>query len=330
MRVAIIGAGISGLCAARQLKNAGLSVTVFEKSRGVGGRLSTRYAGPYEYDHGAQYFTVTQDRFRDLLKEAEKGGAAASWEGRALYLKTGLLTTDTGRDRWVGAPRMNSLAKYMADGLDIIKQHRVTSLNRDQNGLWTIGFEDAAGGADQDRSGFDVVICSAPPEQTVNILPDDFKDIEHLKSAKMNACFALMIGLTGPIDPGWESLRVSDLPVAWLAINSAKPGRANNLGTLVVHTAPEWSNANIETNREEVQSIMMEITAALTRLDLTRPDHVSLHRWLYASVDSSPERPFLGDPEKNLFAIGDWCQGGRVEGAAMSGFAVADYILQKR
>ncbi len=328
MRIAIIGAGVSGLCAAKELREAGHSVTVFEKSRGVGGRLSSRYAGPYEYDHGAQYFTVTENRFRSLVLKAESKGAAARWEGRFLFLKKGLLTTDKGRDRWVGTPRMNSFAKYVADGLDIIKEHKVSSLRRGQDGLWTIGFECSEGGADQDRSGFDIVICTAPPEQAINILPDDFKQRDYLKSAKMNACFALMVGLKSLIDPGWESLRINDLPVSWLAVNSAKPGRVNNLGTLVVHAAPEWSNANLEKDSNEVQSIMMEVTAALTRLDLTQPEHVTLHRWLYASVENSPETPFLCDPEQNLFAIGDWCQGGRVEGAAMSGFAVADYILQ--
>ena len=74
MRIAIIGAGVSGLCAAKELREAGHSVTVFEKSRGVGGRLSSRYAGPYEYDHGAQYFTVTENRFRSLVLKAESKG----------------------------------------------------------------------------------------------------------------------------------------------------------------------------------------------------------------------------------------------------------------
>ena len=53
--VAIIGAGMSGLAAARVLSDAGYAVTIFEKSRGVGGRAATRRRAGFIYDHGAQY-----------------------------------------------------------------------------------------------------------------------------------------------------------------------------------------------------------------------------------------------------------------------------------
>jgi predicted NAD/FAD-dependent oxidoreductase len=42
LNIAIIGAGIAGITAARTLANAGHKVQVFEKSRGAGGRMSTR------------------------------------------------------------------------------------------------------------------------------------------------------------------------------------------------------------------------------------------------------------------------------------------------
>ena len=61
--VAIIGAGIAGLSCASALQQAGIRVRVFEKSRGVGGRMSTRRGEGWECDHGAQYFTVSDDLF---------------------------------------------------------------------------------------------------------------------------------------------------------------------------------------------------------------------------------------------------------------------------
>ncbi|HIP78813.1 MAG TPA: FAD-binding protein, partial [Kiloniellaceae bacterium] len=43
-RIAVIGAGLAGLLCARRLQDAGLHPVVFEKSRGLGGRLATRRA----------------------------------------------------------------------------------------------------------------------------------------------------------------------------------------------------------------------------------------------------------------------------------------------
>ncbi|MFM7274112.1 MAG: FAD-dependent oxidoreductase, partial [Gammaproteobacteria bacterium] len=56
-RIAVIGAGIAGLALARALADAA-EVTVFEKSRGAGGRMSTRRQEPWHFDHGTQFFTV--------------------------------------------------------------------------------------------------------------------------------------------------------------------------------------------------------------------------------------------------------------------------------
>jgi predicted NAD/FAD-dependent oxidoreductase len=331
LRVAIIGAGVSGLMAARHLKEAGAQVTLFDKSRGIGGRLSTRYADAYEFDHGAQYFTVSDERFRSVVEEAQKTGAVAPWPGRALYLKTGLLTADTGRERWVGTPRMNSFAKYLAESAqlnpNILLGQRVKHLTRENDGLWTLSFESNDTGPVQDRSGFNAVICTAPSPQASLLLPHNFAARSKLDGAQMDACFALMIGLKDPIDLGWDTLRVNDLPVSWLAVNSAKPGRASDNVTLMVHASPEWSNANVNTDRAEILEVMMSITAALTRLNLKDPEYVTLHRWLYASVSKSPETPCLVDEDKSLVAAGDWCLGGRVEGAALSGLAAAEAVL---
>jgi predicted NAD/FAD-dependent oxidoreductase len=61
-RIAIIGAGMSGLTLANRLSKIA-EVVLFEKSRGVGGRMSTRQADPFTFDHGAQFFTVRDKRF---------------------------------------------------------------------------------------------------------------------------------------------------------------------------------------------------------------------------------------------------------------------------
>ncbi|MEO0321149.1 MAG: NAD(P)-binding protein, partial [Pseudomonadota bacterium] len=85
LSVAVIGAGLSGVVVANGLVEKGHTVRVFEKSRGVGGRLSTRRvrdegeAKGVEFDHGAPAVHADGNALRDFLERLDKGGAVAKW-----------------------------------------------------------------------------------------------------------------------------------------------------------------------------------------------------------------------------------------------------------
>ena len=305
---------MAGLSAARELRKHGVETVLYDKSRGVGGRMSTRYADAWEFDHGAQYFTAQDADFQTEIDNAMTAGVAARWNAKALYLKTGELTTDTGRDRYVGQPRMNSLPKYWAEGLNVNLGMRVASVTKSDS--WTLSFEDGSS-----TSGFDGVISTLPPAQAEKILPQNFPKRASVTSAEMHVCFCLMVGLSAPINPGWDTLRVKDLPIDWIAINHAKPGRSQDVGTIVVHSEAGWSDTHVEADRDWIQDVMLKAASALLGLPLENAPHIALHRWLYASSKASPDMPCLkGD---GLVVAGDWCLGGRVQGAWLSGRAAA-------
>ena len=52
---------------------------MFEKSRGVGGRLATRYADAWEFDHGTPFFTATKPEFEEFLKPLFDSGIVSKW-----------------------------------------------------------------------------------------------------------------------------------------------------------------------------------------------------------------------------------------------------------
>ena len=81
-RVAVIGAGMAGASASVALHNAGFAVTLFEKSRGASGRMSTRRNDKWQADHGAQYFTAKSPAFKAEVRAWCNKGWAAAWEGR--------------------------------------------------------------------------------------------------------------------------------------------------------------------------------------------------------------------------------------------------------
>lgn len=113
--IAIIGAGIAGLACADALRAQGWQPVIFEKSRGIGGRVATRRScRGWQFDHGAQYVTARGDAFRRYLETALGSGTAAPW---APVRATGM---PSGQAAWhVGAPAMNALAAPLAAGLDI-------------------------------------------------------------------------------------------------------------------------------------------------------------------------------------------------------------------
>jgi renalase len=115
--------------------------------------------------------------------------------------------------------------------------------------------------------------------------------------------------------------------LALIARNGSKPGRTGE--TFILHATPQWSRAQIESDRDAVKSAMVDAFRAQTDLkgSLPPPVHCEVHRWLYALVETALEQPFLGNPDNTLFACGDWCIGGRAEAAYQSGEALARHII---
>ena len=111
MRVVVVGAGMSGLVAARSLVSSGIDVTVVDKGRSPGGRLATRRIGDATLDHGAQFFTVRTPAFRHRVDDWLERGLVHVWNH-------GFVDRD-GHPRYAAAAGMNSLAKDLADGLDV-------------------------------------------------------------------------------------------------------------------------------------------------------------------------------------------------------------------
>ena len=141
-RIAIIGAGISGLTLAQQLKEHA-DVVVFEKARGVGGRMSTRYADPFYFDHGTQFFTARSMAFQAFIAPLIGKGLIAEWKGKVVTFQA----DNTVKDRlwfephYVAVPHMNSLGRYLAEGLDIRLDTEIAPLVEKHADGWQLAVE---------------------------------------------------------------------------------------------------------------------------------------------------------------------------------------------
>ena len=130
--IAVIGAGLAGLSCAQALLRAGHTVHVFDKARGPSGRMSTRRAedahGPWQCDHGAQYFTARNAAFRTEVARWQQAGVAALWDARlASFDGSSWSTPETPLERFVGAPRMTSPAAWLLQALQQPGQRTITA-----------------------------------------------------------------------------------------------------------------------------------------------------------------------------------------------------------
>lgn len=320
-RVAVIGAGLAGLAAARRLAAEGREVVVFDKARGAGGRTSTRRSDGGAFDHGAQYFTCRSDRFREQLDAWLGRGVAARWDAKLVELRGGQVGAVHGEaERYVGTPRMSMLARDLAAGLALRTSARAVSADRDAIG-WSLSFEDGAS-----EAGFDSLVVATPAPQAVPLLSGVPELAASAAAVEMQACHAAMVTFETRPPFDFDGAFVADSPVAWAARNASKPERADE-ECWVLHSAPEWSAQSLEESPEAVADALLRAfeEAAGTRLPATR--WLASHRWLLARASEPLGRSPLWDTDARVGVCGDWLVDARVEAAFLSGDALAAAML---
>jgi predicted NAD/FAD-dependent oxidoreductase len=298
---AVIGAGISGMTCAAALAEAGVEVVVFDKGRGLGGRLATRRRNGLQWDHGAQYLTAETSEF-------------------ALWLDRLPVWSATGRENWhVGAPSQNALVKLWTEGLDIRLGTRVTTITR-RDSRWAMITE-----AGPVTERFDALAIAAPAPQTAELLPPGFR-IDGLGAVVMQPCWTLMVGTAQPLDvPPYLEQPHSDL--AWIAADQTKPGRNEARGQYVVHASRAWSRRHLEIDADEAAKCLLDRFLAALNVEVEIID-TQAHRWRYALTEQPLGRPCHYEPGSRLGVAGDWCLGQKAEHAYLSGRALARQILE--
>ena len=327
-RVAIVGSGLSGLTAGIRLRQQGHDVTVFEKSRGPGGRMAAKRVSGGSADIGAQYFTARNPEFLPFLRAYAGEASFSVWPGRfGFRSEQGEWGRFPDESRYVGTPRMTAITRALAAHVEVVTETRVETLSRTGQ-TWTL--LDSTG----NRLGeFDQVIITAPPAQARALLADS--NLTELAARleepvqKVLPCWAVAAHFAQTPWTEHEGMRVEHPVLYWVANNSSKPGREDSGQWWVLHAAPEWTKSHVETPAPEVARLMIEAFRELTGCS-AEPDEVVTHRWLYARSEDG-NRPghlwFAGD---NIGIAGDWLSGGRVEGAFNSASGLVDAMCDDR
>jgi renalase len=317
--IAVIGAGIAGLACALELSRADALVTVFERSRGLGGRLGTRRQGNFAFDHGAQFVTARSRSFVKYVEVAGRAGAAARWKPRVL--EDDRSWTEPIADWHVGTPGMSALVRPLSRSVELQTGVAVHELLQGQRG-WELQTDSGRG-----SRIFDAVAVAVPAPQALTLLGPHGRAFRHLADVRMAPCWTAMLAFDLPIDAGAEARRWTRGPITWAACDSSKPQRPSGPQCWVVHASSEWSRTHLEADAGEVAQLLLREFAMATGARLPAPVHLQAHRWRHALVEQPLGLPCLVDEEIAAGACGDWCIAPRVEAAFESGRALAHSLL---
>ena len=305
MRIIVVGAGLAGLMAARELRNKGHDVVVLDKGRGVGGRLATRRIGDAVLDHGAQFFTVRTDEFARHVDEWMAEGVVREW-------CRGFAEQD-GHPRYIGTTGMASIAKHLAHGLDVRTGTLAFTLREEPSGL-VVKTDD---GVDHHA---DRVIVTTPTPQAFGFLMNVGLELpESLRGGE----YVRTLGLLAVLDsddhnvPAPGGVQNPDGMFQFIGDNKAKG--ISPVPALTFHFSPEFSADNYDLDHDVLHALLVEKAAPW--LTGTHIVESQLKKWRFATpLAVHPENCWVS-PDGRIVLAGDAFAGPRVEAAALSGLA---------
>lgn len=324
--VAIIGAGFSGLVLAENI-NKNAEIKIFEKSRGVGGRMSCRTNNDFAFDFGSQFFLAKTSQFNDFLQPYINKKIIVPWCGKFVEIdKNKIINQRIWSDEkkhFVAAPKMNSLCKEMAINFDIRFQTKITKIEKIKN-KWQI-YDDKSFFLGE----FDWVFFSIPAAQLSDLLLNskiNCSFFERLASHEMIGCYALMLGLNRKINIDFDAALVRNSIISWISCEASKPLR-KNVAAYTVLARNNWAQHHLDHDIDLLKNQMIDEFSKIINQPIEGIVHSDIHRWRYANIKKQPtHQKYYIDESNQIAACGDWIIHGRIEAAFMSAKALADNI----
>ena len=318
---AVIGAGIAGLTAAKDIDALGYSLAVFEKARGTGGRLSSKRVvnqldEAMAFDLGCSSISANSEGFAHQLDSWHLKGIIAPW-----------CIDEHDKTHYVGISRNSALTRYLSKDITCHFATCITGLEK-KAGIWHLLAED--------KNGIEVVaqarnvIIAAPPAQAYDLLPSSSALKPLLEQVDVAAQWVMAVEVEHlATEVAAMEYPQSDIIHA-ISHESTKPERdqREDRCILQIQATSKWSQQNLEQSADAIKDLLLqELNTVLGEtLNVT---HHHVHRWLYSYISTGLQNreAYLWDQE-GLGLVGDYISAEfeGIESSWMSGKQLASWL----
>ncbi len=280
MNIGIIGAGLSGIVAARELTRHGHTVELIEKSRSVGGRLATRRIRDGKADHGAVYFTVRGEELKQEVADWQTKGWVNVWYADPY-------------PRYVAVDGMNALAKRLSDGLTVHLNERAEAV--------TMMDEAVIVRTDVTTRPYDRLLITSPLPQTFDLLAD-FPIDTTLHGLTYAPTFVGLFEFGNEVTIGPDGILDTGLASGLLKVinNRQKGVSATELVSVYMDESwsEEWYDRPEDETLHEIERLLQTVTASVIQSS-------QLKRWRYAQATDVWNEPYYRLRDEPIFLAGD-------------------------
>lgn len=298
------------------------------------------------FDHAAQFFTASDERFQRLVNEWLDRGLVREWSGLIGELEAGgcFRPIPSLTPRYIGVNGMRPLADAMLPETDMIKVLRPCWISKLEpfNGLWRL-FEN-----EKPRGEYDAVVIAHNGKCANRLLSTSGLPLltKQMKRLELSSVWALLAAFEDPLpiplldsNAAFEGAFVRDVDsLSWMGNNTRKffpmqtgtPECWTFFSTAAYGKKNKVPQENIpKLTAEKVKEDMLggvEHALGLSEGSLQQPIYTRVQLWGAALPMNTPGVPCIFDPLGRAGICGDWLTGSSIEAAVLSGMSLANHI----
>ena len=317
--IAIIGTGFSAATLSYFIKK---DLDFYEKSRGAGGRCSTRRVEDVGlFDHGLQYIKNPNPEFKEILSDC------SIWQGNFKIFENNQLKNDADKERIIHENGNNLLVKNLFQNKNIFINKELKSIEKKADYL-QLTFKD------ETQEQYKTVIITAPFQQAYNLTKQFTENFFSNFNFSMQPNLTVMVAFNKSLKLDLSAITFENDDVLGFAANenTKKKNLINkDLELWTIQSSLKYSVKNIKeyrNNKQVLIEVILKNFSNKLKINISKEQirYSDIHGWLYAYNLNSTTPNCYWDKNLRLGICGDWFSGGNAESAFLNAKKIASLI----